>query len=284
MTKLEFLHKITTRFKGNPIFTKLLAWTGKKVPNHQWIFIIGCYNSGTTLLDQILSAHKDISGLPDEGVMLTDKLPRPEDFNWRRMWWKCEEEMVNSTVKNETSAKTIKKHWSHFYDLNKPYLVEKSISNTCRLPFINKNFQPAFFIHIVRNGYAVAEGIRRKAEIMEQNPIYGQKAYPIEYCAMQWVKSLQRVEEEKCQLSNFLEIKYEDLTDNPGKVVNEIYDSLGLEHIGDEFFSSSFKVHEKESGITNMNSRSFKRLSKKDIMEINEVAGEYLKKYNYKLR
>lgn len=283
MTKLEFLHKVTARYKGYNFYSKPLAWTGKDIQNHQWIFIIGCYNSGTTLLDQILSAHNKISGLPDEGVMLTDQLPRPEDFNWRRMWWKCEEEIEEYSLKNKMSAKTIKNHWSHFYDLNKPYLVEKSISNTYRLPFFNKNFQPAFFVHIVRNGYAVAEGIRRKVKIMEKNPLYGQKEYPIEYCAVQWMKSLQKVEEEKSGLSNYLEIKYEDLTANPGKVVNQIYDFVGLEHIGDDFFKNSFKIHEKESAITNMNANSFKHLSKEDKKVINNVAGEYLKKYNYEL-
>ncbi|WP_029032975.1 sulfotransferase family protein [Salinimicrobium terrae] len=283
MTKSELLHKVTARFKGYPVYSKPLAWTGKEITHHQWIFIIGCYNSGTTLLDQILSAHSKVSGLPDEGVMLTDQLPRPEDFNWRRMWWKCEEEIDNYTFENQPNSRTIKNHWSHFYDLTKPYLVEKSISNIYRLAFFDKEFQPAYFVHIVRNGYAVAEGIQRKVNIMKNNPFFAQKKYPIEYCAMQWVKSLQKVEEKKANLSNFLEIKYEDFTANPKKVVNEIYDFVGLEHVEDDFFKRSFKVHEKENLITNMNVNSFKRLAKEDIRIINKIAGEYLEKYNYKL-
>ena len=283
MTKSEFLHKVTARYKNFRLYSKPLAWTGKDIANHKWIFIVGCYNSGTTLLDQILSSHPKISGLPDEGVMLTDQLPRPEDFNWRRMWWKCEEELKGAFSNNTMSAKIIRNHWSHFYELEKPFLLEKSISNTCRLPFFYKNFQPAYFIHIIRNGYAVAEGIQRKAKIMEKNPMRAKDKYPIEDCAMQWVRSLQKVEEEKTHLSNYLEIKYEDFTADPTVATNKIYDFLGLERVNEQFFATSYKVHEKESAITNMNTNSLRRLSKEDILIINEVAGDYFKKYNYEI-
>ena len=77
MTNLEFLHKVTARLRHNKIWSEILSRTGKRLKNKNWIFITGCYNSGTTLLNQILSTHSRISGLPDEGVMLTDQLVRP---------------------------------------------------------------------------------------------------------------------------------------------------------------------------------------------------------------
>lgn len=283
MTKLEFLHKVTARLKYNPIWAEILAKTGKKLDNKNWIFITGCYNSGTTLLDQILATHPKISGLPDEGVMLTDQLVRPEDFGWRRLWSECEAEMASSARNQQKNATRVRKQWSHFYDLKRDFLLEKSISNTNRLKFFNEEFCPAWFIHIVRNGYAVAEGIHRKAEVMDGNPYYKEGKYPYALCAKQWVRSLQVFEEHKKELQNVIEIKYEDLAENPSEVVNGILERIGLEKFPKDYFEKSFTIHEKNSKIKNMNPSSFKRLDLKDIMAINEVAENYLTAYDYKL-
>jgi len=49
-----------------------------------YLFVVGCYNSGTTLLADMLTQHPEISPLPTEGSALTDALPRPEDLVSRR--------------------------------------------------------------------------------------------------------------------------------------------------------------------------------------------------------
>ena len=165
MSKKSLKQRLFSRYRNHHLLSNLLYYTGKDPAPAKWIFILGCYNSGTTLLDQILAQHLQVSGLNDEGVMLTNKLPRPEDFGWRRMWVKCENEMGISGDKSRISAE-IKRHWSHFYDGRKDAFLEKSISNTPRAVFFNDYFKPAYFIHIVRNGYAVVEGIKRKAKVM----------------------------------------------------------------------------------------------------------------------
>lgn len=284
MTKLDFLHRVTARLKYNPIWAEILNQSGKSLENKNWIFITGCYNSGTTLLDQILATHPDISGLPDEGVMLTDQLVRPEDFGWRRLWSECENEMESSSRNQKKNSDRIKKQWSHFYDLRKTFLLEKSISNSTRLKFFNEEFRPAWFIHIVRNGYAVAEGIHRKAVIFEDNPYYNKGKYPYSMCAKQWVRALEVFEENTQELQNVIEIKYEDLAENPAEIVNSILVKIGLEQFPEDYFEKSFTIHEKKSQIKNMNPSSFKRLGENDLKEINEVAGSYLTKYGYKIK
>lgn len=284
MTKKEFLHKVTARYKNNPVWAGILNLSGTGLANKNWIFITGCYNSGTTLLDQILATHPQISGLPDEGVMLTNQLVRPEDFGWRRMWAQCEKEMEEAPRNRHKDPKLIKRHWSHFYDCKKPFLLEKSISNMTRLKFFQENFKPAWFIHIVRNGYAVAEGIYRKARIMKGNPYFGSRErYPIQDCAGQWVRSLEVFNDVKNDLPNVIEIKYEDLTSNPYQVINEVLGILKLDGFSADYFQKSFSIHEKESTITNMNQSSFDRLTRSQIKVINEVAGAYLKEYDYEI-
>ncbi|MBI6117342.1 sulfotransferase family protein [Salegentibacter maritimus] len=284
MTKLEFLHRTTARLRYNRIWMELLNQTGRVIKNKKWIFISGCYNSGTTLLDQILATHPEISGLPDEGVMLTDKLVRPEDFNWRRMWSECEDDIKELAPFDEKDANRIKKHWSHFYDFKKDFFIEKSISNQIRLKFFDTNFLPSWFIHIVRNGYAVAEGIHRKAEVMEENEYYNLGSYPYSLCAKQWVRSLEVFEKEQKRLQNVITISYEELAENPSKTINTILDKIGLERFADDYFDKSFNIHEKQSKIRNMNASSFNRLKKEDYKAINEIAKETMLNYGYEIR
>ena len=276
----SLLHRLAARFRKNEAFYKGLEFTGSNLKEKKWIFILGCYNSGTTLLNQILAEHPEISGLPDEGVMLSSKLIKPEDFGWRRMWWKCLDQIRKEQEVTPQTARKIKKHWSHFYG-KEPYLLEKSISNVCRIPFLNQQFKPAYFIHIVRNGYAVSEGIQRKAEIIPGNEYENLKKYPLELCAQQWVESLKIFEQERGQLQNVLEISYEDLTENPDAILEGITKFLGLETFKEKISEKSFSVHEKSSAIKNMNSKSLNKLSPSDIKLINEVAEGCLKKYKY---
>lgn len=279
----SILHRITARSRQNRVLEYVLNSTGKDLKNKKWVFILGCYNSGTTLLNQLLAEHPSIGGLPDEGVMLTTQLVKPEDFGWRRMWWKCEKEMEESKINKNKSAATIKRHWSHFYPPNKDFLLEKSISNICRIPFFEENFQPAYFIHIVRNGYAVAEGIKRKAQIIAGNEFQDSETYSIDLCVNQWVRSLQKIEEEKEKIGNFLELSYEDLTADPQKEVGRITDFLGIGEFAPESFHKAFSVHEKSSQITNMNPKSFAKLSDSEKKVIGSIAGDYLKKYGYQI-
>ncbi|SDS25352.1 sulfotransferase family protein [Christiangramia echinicola] len=278
----SILHRLTARFRKNSLYSKVLEKTGSKKEKQKWIFILGCYNSGTTLLNEILAQHPEISGLPDEGVMLTNQLVKPEDFGWRRMWSQCEAKMENSSVNKNKNAHIIKKHWSHFYEPN-IFFVEKSISNICRIPFFAENFKPAYFIHIVRNGYAAAEGIQRKAEIMEDNKFHGNQKYPIEICIDQWTQSLDKIEKSKIEMENFLEISYEELSEETVKTMNKITDFLNLNNYPPDFFRKSFLIHGSNNKIRNMNKKSLSNLNTRDLEIINERASLYLSKYGYDL-
>lgn len=260
----------------------LLDTTGRNISGKKWVFIIACYNSGTTLLEEVLSTHPAMSSLKDEGVVLTDQLLRPEDFGWRRMWHACEDKMSVKEEEAAETAKRIKRHWSHFYDLKKPVLLEKSIANTTRMEFLNRHFKDAYFIHLVRNGYAVSEGIRRQATIMEENVIHKEiDQYPIELCAQQWARSLEVVEENKAIVDNFLEVTYEKFTENPDVVLRKITDFIGVDPFRNTFKDNVFSIHGVDSSIKNMNERSINKLSDQEIKFINKVASNYLNKYGY---
>ena len=138
----------------------------KKFKNYRWIFVVGCYNSGTTLLSKILEQHPKIAGLPDEGQFLTDHLVTPAAVGIPRLWVEKEEIFRFDPNEKRDIVQKIKTDW--LGNITKPfaeYILEKSPPNTGRMLWLQENFPNSFFIHIVRNGYAAALGIEKKIRL-----------------------------------------------------------------------------------------------------------------------
>jgi len=273
--------ELKRKFLRERLIQKLIVPFGRELQPQKWIFIIGCYNSGTTLLKTILSQHPDIAALRAEGVTLSDGLPRPEKYGWNRLWYKCMDSIrLSAAPEMKKVANRIKRQWSFSYE-QRPILLEKSIANTARIPFFNAFFTPAFFIHIVRNGYAVAEGIRRKARPEKWGRHEYGSQYPIEMCAQQWVVSEQVVESDRSGIDNFISITYEDLVEHPAVVLRQITDMLEIDALEEDMLSKSWHISGLQSPIKNMNPGSLSRLKKEDKEKIEAVAKSTLMRYNY---
>jgi len=268
-----------------PLGQRILAPFGSGLSPERWIFLVGCYNSGTTLLRSLLSQHRDIAALPSEGVKLTDALPQPEDFGWHRMWCECREQMRLATgPAGERTAQRIARHWSHVVSTGAPSILEKSIANTARMPFFQAHFSPAHFVCLVRSGYAVCEGLRRKGDPARHGNTRFPDGYPIDLCARQWKVSDEVVEADRPGLERFLQIRYEDLVGEPVDVLRQITDFLGLSPLAEDAATGEWLVHGTRSPIRDMNQQSIERLSPQDVDEINRVAGHVLARHGYELR
>ena len=274
--------QVWNRLRRSRAVQRALVPFGRDLKPDRWIFIIGCYNSGTTLLNAILSIHGQISGLECEGVVLTDALPRPEEFGWTRMWCRCLDQMrLGPGAGMGGRANRVKCQWSFSYPRNAANLLEKSIANTARIPFLDAYFRPAYFIYLVRDGYAVAEGIQRKAKPARwDHPIY-EDDYPIELCAEQWKKTDEVVTQDREEVEKFLRIRYEELTSDPKSTIKKITDFLGLGMIDESKLQGRWDVHGYGEPIQNMNPRSYARLTAKDKEAIEKVAGPLLRSYGY---
>jgi hypothetical protein len=181
----------------------------------------------------------------------------------------------------EQKAHRVKKQWSFSYSRGATNLLEKSIADTTRIPFLNAYFQPAYFIYLVRDGYAVSEGIRRKADPARwDNPVY-EEEYPIGICAEQWKVTDEVVSRDREAVERFLQIHYEELVSNPRSTIRKITNFLGLRPIERSKLEGAWDVHGYGEPIQNMNPRSHVRLSSKDMDRIEEEAGQLLEAYGY---
>ena len=95
----------------------------------KWVFIVGCYNSGTTLLSEVLSDHDMISALPTEGQYLTDQFEADHELGLSRMWVRREDLYRLTESDPGPDVIRIKKEWGMRLDLSKPILLEKTPAN-----------------------------------------------------------------------------------------------------------------------------------------------------------
>ena len=249
------------------------------VPKPQkWVFIVGCYNSGTTLLSELMGRHPQISAMPTEGHFITDQFVKDYEIGLPRMWvdrpdlFRLTEEDVGPDVLR------LKKEWAIRLDLSKPVLLEKSPPNSARTRWFQKHFENAHFIGIVRNGYAVAEGISRKGD-----PQHIADGWPIERSAYQWHESNRVLDEDARHLKHFTWVKYEDLVAAPQETLNGLASFLGLDAFPNLESTESFKIHERDDALRDFNASSISKLTKDQIEKINLIAKDGLERFEYEV-
>lgn len=240
-----------------------------------WVFVVGCYNSGTELLMKVLGTHPSISSLPTEGQFLTDQLPKDYELGLPRMWALREELFRLREDDSGPDPVRLKREWLMRLDRTRPVFVEKSPPNAARTRWLQAHFPKARFICMVRDGYAVAEGIRRKAE-----PTHLRNGWPIELCARQWNRSNEILLEDAAALREAIWVRYEDLTSDPQQEFQRILDFIGVD-VERLPHDRSWSVHERNEGIRNMNAHNLASLSLDDVRIIAREAHAMLSHFGY---
>ncbi len=251
----------------------------KSKKKYKWVFIVGCYNSGTSLLLTILQHHPKLSTLPNlgEGQWLTDHLVAPSSIGIPRLW--AEKEYLFRFGPNEKKdvAKKVKKDWLKLVlDSSAEFIIEKTNANAARMLWLQENFPNSYFIHIIRNSYAVSLGIEKKIKHkIKDNTNLLQKA------AHQWERSAEIVLEDAKGINNFLEISYEDLTGFPDKTIHNICNFLQIQPIDKSILNNTFMIHGLNSKIKNKNEERLKNISAEKQEIIYHEAQKMLEYYNY---
>jgi len=245
-------------------------WVARRLnlAESRWLFILGVNNSGTTLLERIVALHPAMRALPKEGQRLTQALPRPRDFDLHRLWTQRVDAFRWTEAHDAAPALRAMYDWSPHFGTGRGWLVEKSPPNTVRSRWLQMNFQPASFIVVTRNPYAVCEGIRRRT------------GCTIEQAAAHWAAAHQILLDDLPQLQRVLHITYERLCDASAAVLREIETFLELpQSFDDAWLARAFDVHNLEGQpafIENFNARSLERLSDDDVATISRIAGDVM--------
>ena len=239
--------------------------------NKKWVFIISCTNSGSTVLHELLAAHPDIASMRFEGQHYQDQLPLPTEDDAQRLWALTPKYRLDENSKANIDVNRIKRQWSHFMNYpTRGFYLEKSPPNAVRTRWLQKHFPQAYFIALVRNGYAVAEGIARRTGV------------GLEAAARQWNTCLDVMLDDFTHLERKILIRYEDLIESPDAVIARVLTFLGT---GDKVTSvreREYRIHGQVQAVSRqMNERSIGSLSEVDLALIEDIAERNLRRFGY---
>ena len=145
--------------------------TNKTLYNYQPIILIGAGRSGTKIIRDVLGSHTDI-----------DIIPFDVNYIWRIGLKQAQDDSIEP---NQLTLSNRKRIIGQFNKLSKgsKFLLEKTVSNSLRVPYVLKVFPNARFIHLIRDGRDVTESVLRQwGEVREMSYILKKlKTFPIWY-------------------------------------------------------------------------------------------------------
>lgn len=200
-------HPLQNNYKGRDL-----------ISDKRFIFICGVHRSGTSLLHSILRSHPDMSGfvdtdaIEDEGQHLQTVYPTDNAFGGPGYFGYRSESFMdeNHWLATPENAEILFQEWSVFWDLNKPFLLEKSPPNIVRTRFLQKLFPNSCFVVILRHPIAVAYATQKWCQ-----------ATPLSLIE-HTLRCYERCWEDISHLERVCVLHYEEFVGDPGYMIRAI--------------------------------------------------------------
>jgi len=282
------------------------------------IFIIGVGRSGTTILYNLLSMHPELCwfsrysdmfpgnnyvatfhrvlGLPFFGTIMKKSiisrnpikfLPIPsEGDNIYHKYCGFEDKLKTTELDNysESEKKLKKVIQGHLKATGKKRFLSKQTANNQRIRLIHSLFPDGYYIHIIRDGRAVANSLItvdwwKKIDIWwfdgKPSKWVEMGNEPIALAGLIWEREVEEILKNKYLFNNkYFELRYEDLCNNPKNMIKNIANFCEL---------SWPNGYEQllPTKMDNMNDKWKKNLSDSQKKILLDTIKNSLKKYNY---
>jgi hypothetical protein len=182
------------------------------------IVVLGAARSGTTWLHRLISAHPKVAGTETgETWLFTDIAPVWDDavragagdgavLTGMRSF--CDSLLVTMRDRISPSA---------------THVCEKTPTTVWRLPVLAQMYPDALYIHVVRDGRDVAASLARTWTGGAEPSVE-----EVEAAAREWVAAVGAVRSAAPELPRFRQVRYEDLLEDPQRVVADLWTWVGL--------------------------------------------------------
>ena len=138
--------------------------------NYQPIILIGAGRSGTKVIRDVIGTHPDI-----------DIVPFDVNYIWKIGQQQDHDELLPQDLSDKMRCRIISQFSKQIGKA--PILLEKTVSNCLRIPYVLKVFPDAKLIHLTRDGRDVVESVMRQwGEVREVSYFFKKlKTFPIRY-------------------------------------------------------------------------------------------------------
>ena len=262
------------------------------------IFIIGSPRSGTNAFYHRFAQHPELASitnitkkfpqfLPATRTLMvfrSDHSPTEAGNVWGRFVCRDNDLLTQADVTPKARRFLHKVILNQLKIFKKHRFVNKNPRNSFRIEFLNEIFPDAIFIHLIRDGRAVANSILRSRTKHNGNywgvqPPGWQNLLdkpPLEACALQWKLTVEHIHQSAQALpaSRYLEIRYEDLVESPLDVFERVTQHCRL--TWEPGYWSNIL-----SDLQNMNYKWQKNFNPNDAQGLNRELGELLIRLGY---
>jgi hypothetical protein len=214
---------------------------------HHPYFFIGCGRSGTSWLATLLRSHKDIAGYPYEA----NELWHPRRFPWALTdqptapFWADPHGFTAASLAARSPAddRRLKAVFGAYqFAFGGKAFLNKSVMITFMVPKVLELFPRARFIHVFRDGRAVALSwaIHEGAKIQAHRAPFARfgldldREALLERFAEHWTQHILEIERQKARLDLvgrglLHELRYEDLCEDPSRELRRIARFMDLD-------------------------------------------------------
>jgi len=278
------------------------------------VFIIGNVRSGTTILSDILSQHKDVA------FWLEPK------YIWRYGNASAKHDLRSAKEANDSVKNYIRKRFFDFTQAKgKSRFMEKTPSNVFRVSFMNEIFPNALYVHIIRNGRDSSLSAEKKWTNKPDNTaitrrltsneipitelpyygfaavrdVFGRTIFPskgfiwgqqfegiheyrksnsvIETCAMQWAEGhrISLADLKQIPENQKVSIRYEDISSDLSKEINRVLNFLELPE-------DQNMIDYAEQKVFNTKSRVYSEEDKIKLQKIEPIIKDQMEALGYK--
>ena len=201
------------------------------IQKHKFIFVCGLHRSGTSILHRCLSEHPSVSGFTDtgawedEGQHLQSLYPPAKFYGGPGVFAFNKDAHLTETspLICEENRNKLFSEWRKYWDLEKPFLLEKSPPNLVGSRFLQKMFPKSYFIMVMRHPVAVSYATHKFVGGSGR----GSSTYSL---INHWLRCHEIFYEDNHYLNNTMVLKYEDFVSNHGSCLERIYSWLGLDN------------------------------------------------------
>ena len=217
-------------YRYNPKFRTLFQLFTKTKKPKQVFFLIGAYNSGTTIIKNTISTHPDVSIAPIEGDLLTSEISNMEEGGWHRCLYGNKDSINEYRDEVTINPKQLLKDWSPWIKEDK-YFLEKSIANSVRISQLRKAFPGCKFINVIRAPDGVINGIKKRSKPTgDASKQLNSDTYPDELLYCQWSYIYGLIESDSKSKDTY-NCSYENFIANPESSTKSLFKFLELKTI-----------------------------------------------------
>ena len=193
--------------------------------HHKFIFVCGLHRSGTSVFFRCLASHPLVGGINKDGVFRyegqhlqtvyqSDKAHGgPGKFGFHPEAHLTED----SPLVSEANRRRLLGDWQPYWDVRKPFLLEKSPPNLLKTRFLQAMFPESYFIMVIRHPIATSMATQKWSHTSVRSLL------------QHWLVCHERFEADRAHLRRAFVVRYEAFVLEPKTVLDQVAQFLGLE-------------------------------------------------------